>query len=315
MKTTGRFKAFAISLGLLVATGASADTNLTDIWWNPTESGWGVTLTQEWNGPIFAAIYSYDASGKPTWLVGSMNPLPGPSIDTVGRTYEGDLFETSGGAPLTAQTFNPRPVTTPVGTMRFAPSAEYKGTLTYTYKGTTVSKQIERYTVSALSNPGATAPGLAYRATAQSISNGQCSNGFPINTRTNFAFRMQVSADKSTWNIGQCDAGSTTSCPISTPICTFTTTAAKFKQYGNLFITEGNLNCGVGGSANPLTGGKTGEFSAEFYDMRLDDAGFSGKLDITDGSGCRVVSSVMIKSGGWTNGCTFVDAQTLSCTN
>jgi len=314
MKVFRRLNVVFLCACLYLSVGVRADTNLTDLWWNPNESGWGVTFTQEWNGPVFAAIYGYDGAGKATWLVSSMNALPDLSIDDIGRSYEGQLYETSGGAALTTQTFNPPSVTTtPVGTMKFVSGAEYKGTLTYTYKGTTVTKQIERYTVSALTDPGATSTGSPYLAVSQTVSNGQCSSDFPENTRTNFSFRMEVNADGTAWKLGQCDAGSTATCSVFSPFCTFTPKANKRKQYGSVLSTEGNLNCNVGGSSNPLTGGKSGGFSAEFYDMRRDDAGYSGKLQVTDGSACKTVSSFMIKSGAWITSCSFT-AGALSCT-
>ena len=44
-----------VAVAILVASGAAAQAaNYTDIWWNPGESGWGVTLTHH-NDKVFAA--------------------------------------------------------------------------------------------------------------------------------------------------------------------------------------------------------------------------------------------------------------------
>ena len=44
---------------------ANAVTNYTDMWFNPSESGWGVNVTQDYNGPIFATFFVYTATGAP----------------------------------------------------------------------------------------------------------------------------------------------------------------------------------------------------------------------------------------------------------
>ena len=38
-----------------------------DIWWNPQESGWGISITQHANRQIFAVWYTYDDAGNPVW--------------------------------------------------------------------------------------------------------------------------------------------------------------------------------------------------------------------------------------------------------
>jgi hypothetical protein len=43
--------------------------NYSDIWWNPTESGWGMSIIQHGTGPIFATWFVYGAEGRPTWYV------------------------------------------------------------------------------------------------------------------------------------------------------------------------------------------------------------------------------------------------------
>ena len=45
----------------------AADTNYQDMWWNPSESGWGINLTHQRN-VIFATWFTYDNSGEPAWL-------------------------------------------------------------------------------------------------------------------------------------------------------------------------------------------------------------------------------------------------------
>lgn len=302
------FAVIGLALGLSVAR---ADTNFTDLWWNPAESGWGTTFTQEKNGPIFSAMYVYDAAGKPVWVTGIMDPK---SSNGPERSYEGNLYEVTGGTPLTQSAFNGAGVASAaVGTMQFVPDSPTAGTMTYVYKGTSVSKKIERFTVSPLSW-GATAAGMPYRAIMHTRSNGACSATFDANTTQAFSFRSENSVTSGATRItfGQCDAGSTTSCPVSAPVCTFTS-SNPLAQKGSVMSLSGNLECTVGGSNNPFSGGKAGTFRAEFRDLRTDDNGISGKLFVTDDS-CSVVNSVVFKHSGWVSSCTY-SGNTLTCSN
>jgi SAM-dependent methyltransferase len=43
-----------------------------DLWWNPSEPGWGVGIHQHANGQLVAFWLGYDADGSPTWL--SLHP-------------------------------------------------------------------------------------------------------------------------------------------------------------------------------------------------------------------------------------------------
>jgi hypothetical protein len=52
----------------LYSTGArKGDTNYQDLWWNPSESGWGINLTHQGN-TIFATRFTYVDEGRPVWL-------------------------------------------------------------------------------------------------------------------------------------------------------------------------------------------------------------------------------------------------------
>jgi hypothetical protein len=112
--------------------------NYTDLWWNADESGWGLNLTHQGN-VIFGSLFTYDVDGKGMWLVLSRGDKRADG------SYSGDLFRTTGTAfnapnflPLTsANVVN-------VGTMSVKFINGEFGTLTYTYNGVTVTKQIRR---------------------------------------------------------------------------------------------------------------------------------------------------------------------------
>src|SRR5437588_7218298 len=60
---------FLAILFLFVLCNARASTNtseITDMWWNPAESGWGVNIILQ-NSVVFATFFVYDANHNPVW--------------------------------------------------------------------------------------------------------------------------------------------------------------------------------------------------------------------------------------------------------
>ncbi|MGE5615392.1 MAG: hypothetical protein ACM3X5_00610, partial [Bacillota bacterium] len=117
----------------------SLSTNYQDLWWNPTESGWGLNIAHQ-QDTLFATLFTYDAAGKGMWLVMSNGTLiSGNSSNPV---YTGTLYRTTGPA------FNASPWTAislaSVGTMRLSFTDGNTGTLVYTVNGVQVTKSIQR---------------------------------------------------------------------------------------------------------------------------------------------------------------------------
>jgi len=292
------FKATIAFLAVLAGNHlASAATNYTDMWFNPSESGWGVNLTQDYNGPIFATFFVYAASGAPTWVVSLL------TFDPVSGEYAGTLYETASGAPLTSQTFSPAAVqTNNVGTASFTPADAATGTLAYTYRGSSVVKQITRqplYTANTVSNatfltftPG----GTAYRALFESRNNGRCAVSYPGQETTSGTWRIfptAVTSSSITFNIGVCDS-TTGGCVISAPVCAYTGAPV---QTWRVMSVSGTLNCTEG---RGFSGGMTGVLAATFYETEHTDAGVNGKLLVTQGS-CNVQTIVLIQRNDWLN--------------
>ncbi|MFZ1548242.1 MAG: hypothetical protein WAT12_14280 [Candidatus Nitrotoga sp.] len=98
-----------------------------DLWWNPNESGWGVAITQEY-GMIFAAWYTYDASGKAIWYVASRCPM-------VGNGCTGDLYQVTGGSPFTSPWNGSNKVVTGIGSVTFTFSDANNGVMAYSVNG------------------------------------------------------------------------------------------------------------------------------------------------------------------------------------
>ncbi|HEY3585288.1 MAG TPA: hypothetical protein VGL90_13045, partial [Casimicrobiaceae bacterium] len=65
------FIALAFGMGITAAHASFGGDNNSDLWWVPSESGWGVQFVQQ-GALIFATMFVYDANGKPTWYVALM---------------------------------------------------------------------------------------------------------------------------------------------------------------------------------------------------------------------------------------------------
>jgi alpha-tubulin suppressor-like RCC1 family protein len=101
-----------------MGTSSSIPVNYSDMWWNPAESGWGLTVSDH-ETALFAVWYTYESSGRPTWFV-----IPEGRFSADRRVWDGTIYSTTGPCYRDA-TFDPRLVrTTRVGTatLDFAPT-------------------------------------------------------------------------------------------------------------------------------------------------------------------------------------------------
>jgi hypothetical protein len=144
-EATMRRFSLALLAAVLLAQPAHATTdttNFTDLWWNPSESGWGVTVTQD-RTTLFLTFFVYGPDGRPTWVTAALEyARTGTSGQPV---FSGDLVVTTG--PYYGSTFNQALVTRRVaGTATFAPASATSARLDYTVDGVPVTKQVVRQT-------------------------------------------------------------------------------------------------------------------------------------------------------------------------
>ncbi len=119
------------------ATAVTPDQS--DLWWIPTESGWGLQLVDR-GSVIFATLFVYGPNGKPTWYTATMNY-------NNNLTWTGNLYATTGPYFATVP-FNPAAVVlTQVGTMTWAAASVDTGTLNYDVNGVAVTKNVVRQTL------------------------------------------------------------------------------------------------------------------------------------------------------------------------
>lgn len=126
--------AAALAVALPAAAQSVPATNYTDMWWNPSESGWGLSITQHaGTNQVYAVWYTYDpreleAAGqyKPLWIVMSGGTWTSPTTLT-GPVYvtNGVPFNQSGGKTAQSQ----------VGTFTFSFASATSGTFSYNIAG------------------------------------------------------------------------------------------------------------------------------------------------------------------------------------
>lgn len=106
--------------------------NLTDLWFKPSDPGWGVYIEQQ-GATLFAALFAYDLTGESSWLV-MTNGARQPD-----GSFTGDLYRTKGALARNAAN------TMTVGTMRIEPGSGGGIALTYVASGVEHAESLQRF--------------------------------------------------------------------------------------------------------------------------------------------------------------------------
>ena len=206
----------------LAAAPVSASTDYTDLWWNPSESGWGVNFIQADNF-IFSTFFIYGPTGQPTWYTGQL------TVDTNG-IWSGPLYVTNGtyfGVP-----WNPaQNAIRQVGTVTFVPASDSSGSLTYSVDGVNVAKQVQRQTLKTIPLAG------TYRGSVFTVVS-SCTNPAQNGTFSRFAdiTTTQTIAGNVTLGFAIQNGGT----------CTF---SGQANQFGQLYqMPNASYSCGGGGA-------------------------------------------------------------------
>jgi uncharacterized protein (DUF1800 family) len=110
--------------------------DLSDLWWNPDESGWGFALTQH-GDTVFGVWYTYGEDGNPLWVV-----MPDGRFSQPGR-FAGKLYTTDGGTAF-GKPFDPASVKVQEVGAATVTIAGNEGRFTGTVKGFAIDKRITR---------------------------------------------------------------------------------------------------------------------------------------------------------------------------
>jgi len=222
-----------LAVGAPSASKAAYTTDLSDIWWNTSQSGMGYQITQN-NDFLFVTFYVFGPDNKPLWYVAQLT-------HTGNFVFTGDVYY-GNGPSFAGATYDPSTVTrTKVGTATFTAQLINQGTLAYSISqnigGTTFSKNasttITRLT---LKNENFT---------------GQYIGGYSINsTNCNPASLNGVFNAVGDLVVNHNGNNITMTTNASGTVCTYTGT---YGQDGKLGHATGNFTCGGGASSGTFT--------------------------------------------------------------
>ena len=241
-----KFAALLLSLSLFspLASANTFTTDLTDLWWNANESGWGVTATHQ-REVVFLTFFIYGPDSRPTFYTAKANYTGQSSSGAL--NFSGQMVQTTG--PWFGTFWNPNavPPGRAVGNVTFSAFVD-AATLSYSIDGTVVNKALTRQTFR-LNELTASYAGVI-RQTAAGCAN-TANNGTLENV------------------VGVSIANSETSFAMTTngngQVCNY---AGNYRQGGRMGSSSGTYTCpGISGSyelleieANPS--GTTARFSA-----------------------------------------------------
>jgi len=241
----------ATAILALPAEAVTFATDATDLWWVPSESGWGANVIQQGN-TLFMTLFVYDASGKPTWYVGS--EVRFATNSNAGLVYTGKLYQTSG-PYFGAGSFNASSVNVrEAGTVTFTLGTLTNATITYVADNVSVTKAVTRQTWGANNLQGSYIGGSVGRWSECPSGNG-------------------LLEENGSFSIDQQDTAFRVAAVMSSGSCTFLGTYA---QAGRMGSASGAVSC----TANTVTGlaATTGTFTFLEIDGSVTGASFGRGL-------------------------------------
>ena len=249
-----KYAAYLLSLVLSspLAFANTFTTDLTDLWWNANESGWGVTATHQ-REVVFLTFFVYGVDGRATFYTGQASYVSQAGSGAL--IFSGPMVETTG--PWIGVPFNPNLVTRrQVGTVTFTAFVD-TATLNYTVDGTAVTKALTRQTFRNNDLTGGFAG--VFRQTSSGCSN-------PANNGT-----VENVAGVAITNSATALAMTTNS---NGTICNYT---GDYRQSGRMGSSTGTYTCpGIAGSY-------------ELIEIEANPSGITARLSATDNS-CSVTT-------------------------
>jgi hypothetical protein len=228
-------------------------TDMSDLWWNPAESGWGANLAHQ-QDIIFMTLFVYGQDNRVKWYVADALRSQGGANAYV---FTGSLYETTG--PFLGGAFNPAAVgirTVGTATLTLALDA---GALTYSVDGVSVSKTIQRQTFRANNLAGSYIGATSVTSTCA---------GQPT--------RLENAA---TFVINHVNASISIAASLNNGrTCTYSGT---YDQKGRMGKIDGTASC---------SNGTQGSFRA--FEVEAGYAGFFAQYIADFGGGCREVGRI-----------------------
>lgn len=212
--------------------------SLTDLWWVPSENGWGLNIIEQGN-TLFGTLFVYDANGRARWYSAS-------NMQWNGSRWTGSLAESTG--PYFGTSFNPSAVTRRVvGAISFDSIGRDAARVEISIDGVAVTKALNRATFRSNDLAG------HYAGHVVVVPPNASMGGIPTGTTT--------------FDVTNTASGTTFTTHAAGGDCTWTGQDSLSQQYGQQRMVAGNYTC---------TGGASGRFF--LADIEVTFAGFTGVL-------------------------------------
>jgi hypothetical protein len=117
-------------------TQTAPTNNVSAIWWVPTESGWGLNISEQGN-TLVAGWYTYGDDNKALWLLAVLTKQANGSFSGDVSRYAGVAFDKIAGNATTGNT--------KLGTATLTPNADGTMQFSYTVGTTNQTKKVERF--------------------------------------------------------------------------------------------------------------------------------------------------------------------------
>jgi hypothetical protein len=268
LKALGAGALFALAS---LASEAASAPDPTGLWYDPAESGWGLTVAKQ-GDVAFAVLFVYDPAKAPTWYVASALHVGvefGPTPGTSTTFYQGTLYRTSG--PWFGGPFDPAALTmADVGRLELDTNPDGTLKLAYVIDGTVHVKTVSRTTwdsnLKLLTGGKAIGESVTYVGgpVVQSMSPGTC----PVLNLGGPAEEMptRFSVSPSPFGSSRVFVG------WGTGIDTACVIEGAYTQAGQLGSISGHLRCGpIGGGVPSATDPRV-----DITDIVASEHGFAG---------------------------------------
>lgn len=222
-------------------------SDLSDLWWNEAEAGWGVNVNHQ-REVVFLTFFVYGADGRGTWYTGQASHVGQDSRGAL--IFTGGMYTFSG--PSNGTPFNPASVVgRSAGTVTFTAFLD-NATLTYTIDGVTVNKVVTRQTFRNNDLSG------SYMGAIKQIQSGCVAPSPNGEFNTSVEFNVTNTASTFGMTVRKADGN----------VCTYT---GNYVQTGRLGRSQGTYTC---------PGGVKGTYDA--FELEANLSGFLGRYIAAD---------------------------------
>lgn len=237
------------------AFAASQTPDYSDLWFNPEDPGWGVSVTHG-ASTLFVVLFQYDSAGKPTWYVAPDVRLR-PSVCQPVFT-DPDCFPMFRGALYaTTKPAGSGTGVSEVGTLTFESSfhALHRARLTYVVNGATFTRDIERQS-NATENLSGTFIGAASGSS-------QCASLRPVATPATYSVQHT---------------------PASGQVLITEVAGGRSCEYRGTYVQQGRVGAIAGTSGQCSDGTTFTRFSAR--EVRVSTGSLSMHMTAVSSNGC-----------------------------